>query len=163
MTIGPTEAIRLELKPGAIVPAGALLMITLVRFGWWQGLAASALFLLSLLAHEAGHVAAAQLCGKRVVAVGLCLKGAYNRRERAEGNAEFAISAAGPALNLALAAVLIGPSGLDAWFGQINLVLALFNLLPFAGSDGQRMLSILRARALAKRNNTCTTIPRARE
>lgn len=160
MIIGDSPAIRLELKPGAVVPVGALLMITIVRFGLWQGLAASALFVLSLLAHEAGHIAVAQFYGKRVAAVGLGLKGAYTRRERAEGSAELAISFAGPALNLAFAIVLTQPTELATWFGQVNLALAVFNLLPFAGSDGQRMLAILSNRTPA--NKTADTTASAR-
>jgi hypothetical protein len=126
--------------PGALVPAGLLLLITVAQFGFDRGLAASALFVLSLLAHEAGHVTVAQLSGKRVTAVGFCFRGAYNRREAAEGATEFAISAAGPAVNLAIAAALNLQPGIAGWLGQLNLIVALFNLLPFGGSDGQRMV-----------------------
>ena len=152
MTLGRAQTIHLEVFPSALIPAALVLLITITRFGVRQGFAASALLLLSLLAHEAAHIVAAQMSGKRVAAVGFCWKGAYNRRERAEGAAEFMISAAGPAMNLALAVVLMRQTGLAGWFAQVNLVLGVFNLLPIRGSDGQRMLVTLRERVSRQRS-----------
>ena len=162
MIIGRTQAIRLELSPGALIPAALILLITFARFGLQRGLAAGALFLLSLLAHEAAHIAAAQISGHRVTAVGLCWKGAYNRRERAQGWVELAISAAGPAINVALGLLLIRQSRLAFWFAQVNLVLAMFNLLPFGGSDGQRMLATAREQMRRHDTSAAATIERSR-
>jgi len=65
------------------------------------------------------------------------------------------IAAAGPAANLALAGLVIcaGPlffAGGRGWFGWLgtlasfSVLVAIFNLIPFPGSDGQRILQALR-------------------
>ncbi len=136
--------IRLEFLRGALVPAIALLVITIAKFGLARGLAAALLFVLSVLAHECGHLLAAWLTGTRFSAIGFCLFGAYNRRERAHGGDEFFISAAGPTVNLAIAALLTHTTGMPAWLAQMNLLLFFLNLLPFGHSDGQRMLALVR-------------------
>jgi Zn-dependent protease len=127
-----------------MVPAAALLAITAVRFDLGRGLAATAFFVLSLLAHEAGHFLVAKLNGTSCSAIGFCFRGAYLRRERASGVAEIAISSAGPLVNIVLAVVLWEKAGLFAWLAQMNAILALLNLIPFRGSDGQRILANLR-------------------
>jgi Zn-dependent protease len=138
------RTVRIELVAGAMVPAAALLAITAVRFGLGRGLAATSLFVLSLLAHEAGHFLIAKLNGTRCSAIGFCFRGAYLRRERASGAAEIAIAAAGPLVNIAIAAILWREVGLVAWLAQMNAVLAFLNLVPFRGSDGQRIMANLR-------------------
>src|SRR4029453_10922967 len=101
------------------------------------------LFVLSLLAHEAGHVLTALLTGTRLTAVGFCLWGAYTRRERAQGAAEILIAAAGPAVNLLLVALLFDADGLLGWVAQMNTALAIINLVPIGSSDGRRILSTI--------------------
>jgi len=80
----------------------------------------------------------------------LLAPGAVHIRGRTIGrNASAYISAAGPATNIALAAAFLPAlavtSGLVqdiAWFGfKINSWLALFNLLPVPGFDGQKLLA----------------------
>jgi Zn-dependent protease len=73
---------------------------------------------------------------------------------------EFAVSAAGPVSNLALAAIFALLLRLDlgnpgfmqlAYFGvSINIFLALFNLIPIPPLDGSHILSILLPRDLAR-------------
>jgi Zn-dependent protease len=73
---------------------------------------------------------------------------------------EFAVSAAGPVSNLVLAALFaillrldLGNPGLMqlAYFGvSINIILALFNLIPIPPLDGSHILSILLPRELAR-------------
>ena len=132
-----------ELSPGALLPLTALLAITIARFGWERGILGSVLFVFSVFCHESGHLVAARLSGTRVSAVGLCLHGAYNRRELARGRTEFLISAAGPAANFAIAVLLFGHPGTIGWMGDVNLALGLLNLIPLRNSDGHRMLRVI--------------------
>jgi Zn-dependent protease len=73
---------------------------------------------------------------------------------------EFAVSAAGPVSNLVLAVIFafllrldLGNPGLIrlVYFGvSINIILALFNLIPIPPLDGSHVLSILLPRELAR-------------
>ena len=65
---------------------------------------------------------------------------------------EFMIAAAGPAVNLALGLLLCRMG--DAFFfslGTMHFLFALFNLLPYEGADGGRMLLILLRRFFSSR------------
>lgn len=91
--------------------------------------------------HEFAHIVAAWVCGVRVKRVGFSWRGIYTVRESGTRSANIAISLCGPLTNLALAVF--------AWrllfhFAEVNLVLGLYNLLPLSGSDGQRVLAMLR-------------------
>jgi Zn-dependent protease len=143
--------IRIELFVGAMVPAAGLVAITAVRFGLVRGLAATALFVLSLAAHEAGHLLVAKLNGTPCSAIGFCFRGAYLRRQCAGGIAEIAISGAGPLVNIVIAAAFWQDVGLVAWLAQMNAIVAFMNLLPVRGSDGHRILITLRE--LARRQD----------
>lgn len=138
--------LQLEWQNGFLLAIGALLCICVVRFGWQQGLVCTGLFFVSLLAHEAGHMLLADLNETCVKALGFCKWGVYLRREKAEGMAEIAISAAGPTVNLLIAYFLhdFTGSGTLAWLAQMNGVLFLINILPIGGSDGKRILTTLR-------------------
>jgi len=73
---------------------------------------------------------------------------------------EFAVSAAGPVSNLALAAIfsILLRLGLEnpgltqlAYFGvSINIILALFNLIPIPPLDGSHILALVLPRELAR-------------
>jgi Zn-dependent protease len=73
---------------------------------------------------------------------------------------EITVSAAGPLSNLALAVLFsyllrLGPANLGLmkmalWGVQINIFLALFNLIPIPPLDGSHILSILLPRDLAR-------------
>ena len=138
------KKLRFEFRWGAILPIGALLLITIVRFGMADGVAATLLFFASLAAHEAGHAITATLTGTKFSAMGLCLRGAYLRRNRAKGTLEILISSAGPFVNFMIAMALLNSQGILQWLAQMNLFLAVINLLPYRGSDGQRILAELR-------------------
>lgn len=126
------------------MPFAALLVITGFRFGLRNGALATALAIASLLLHEVGHAYAALLTRTRLSALGFCLWGSYIRRERAVGAAELFISAAGPATNLLIIALLWNYSGILGWVAQFNVFLLLANLVPHRGSDGRRMLATMR-------------------
>jgi Zn-dependent protease len=113
------------------------------------------LFFVSLLAHELAHSVVAVRRGIPVHGITLFLFGgvaqtSMDSRSPAE---EFLIAVAGPLMSLALAALFIalwwagvsaGWSGLVvgsvAYVGALNLILALFNLLPGFPMDGGRIL-----------------------
>lgn len=117
---------------------------------------AVAVFFASILAHELGHAIAAQAHGVGVHGITLWLLGGVAKLDRQSPNAraEFQIAVAGPAVSLALSVffvsvtvilLAVSPAPLvvavAAWLGGVNLILALFNLLPAAPLDGGRILT----------------------
>ncbi len=118
-------------------------------------LLATALFVLSLLAHEVGHAVVAVRHGIEVEGITLWLLGgvARLRGEASNPGMDFRIAAVGPAISLALGAgftvtswVLSGAqapelvTGVVSYLGVINILLAVFNLIPAAPLDGGRIL-----------------------
>jgi Zn-dependent protease/CBS domain-containing protein len=116
---------------------------------------ATVLFVASLLAHEVGHAVVAQRNGVEVEGITLWLLGGVARLRGESPNAkvDFRIAAVGPAISLVLGAVftalawaLAGTgvpelvSGVAGYLGAINLLLAVFNLIPAAPLDGGRIL-----------------------
>lgn len=88
---------------------------------------------LALAVHEAGHILSAIALGIRVKRVGITWRGPFIVREQGSPAASAVVSLLGPVLNVIL--------GLAYWeaaplFAQINMVLGVWNLLPFRGSDG---------------------------
>jgi Zn-dependent protease/CBS domain-containing protein len=119
------------------------------------GLIAGTVFFLSLLAHEIAHALVARRNGVDVEGITLWMLGGVARLqgEPATPSAELRIAGVGPAVSLALAAgfALVGavlravgsaglPAGVLMWLATINLVLAVFNLIPAAPLDGGRLL-----------------------
>jgi Zn-dependent protease len=110
------------------------------------GIADSALFILSLFLHELGHAVAARRSGIPVKAMRFFVFGGLTEMQRrAESpRQELAIALAGPLVSATLGALLV----LVAWrgtgdtllLGQINWILAGFNLLPVFPLDGGRAL-----------------------
>ena len=104
------------------------------------------MLLASLLAHELTNAIVARYRGVEVLGVKLWLFGGIARLggvAKTPGT-EFRIAVSGPAMSLTLAAVFAGmAAGLHAvgsadivvavawWLADINLILGLFNLLPF--------------------------------
>ncbi len=122
------------------------------------GIAGVLLFYASLLAHELGHAIMARRLGTRVDGITLWLFGGVARLSgnAVSGNAELAITLIGPAITVvvgiafALLSALLGtlnifPLTADvfAWLARINLVLAVFNLIPAFPLDGGRVLRAL--------------------
>ncbi|MGY1709753.1 site-2 protease family protein [Geodermatophilus sp. SYSU D00758] len=122
------------------------------------GLAAAAAFLASLLAHEMAHALVARRNGVEVEGITLWLLGGVARLRGSSPSpgAEFRIAGVGPLTSLVLgvvlgvAAVLTRAAGADGlpvvvleYLAGINVLLALFNLVPAAPLDGGRLLRAL--------------------
>jgi Zn-dependent protease len=119
---------------------------------WLLGALTSVLFFGSVLAHELGHAFLALRNSVPVRAITLFFFGgvAEITREPRSAGAEFRIAIAGPLVSIALAALfglvallaqavpeIAAPAG---WLARINLILALFNMLPAFPLDGGRVL-----------------------
>lgn len=119
---------------------------------WLLGLVTSVLFFSSVLAHELGHAFFALCNSVPVRAITLFFFGgvAEITREPKNAGAEFRIAIAGPLVSLMLAALfggltLLGQGlpvveGPALWLARINLMLALFNMIPGFPLDGGRVL-----------------------
>jgi Zn-dependent protease len=116
-------------------------------------------FLGSILAHEMAHALVARRFGVGTLSVELWALGGLARldRESPTPKAEGWIAVAGPLASLTVAGLALGTySGLTAldvdsnlvavagWLGIVNVVLAVFNLLPGAPLDGGRVLRAVR-------------------
>lgn len=119
------------------------------------GVAAAVVFLLGLLAHELSHAVVARRSGVRVQGITLWLFGGVAQLggEAPDARADLRIAGVGPLVSLLLggvfavlaaladAAGLPGPAvGALAWLAGINVLLAVFNVLPGAPLDGGRLL-----------------------
>ncbi len=109
----------------------------------------------SLLAHELAHSLVARRNGLRVEGITLWLLGGVSRLqgEIPDPAAEVRVAGVGPLVSLVLGAVflllawLLHASGVGgvvvaalAWLGGINVILAVFNVIPAAPLDGGRLL-----------------------
>jgi Zn-dependent protease/CBS domain-containing protein len=119
---------------------------------WARGLVASLLFFVSILFHELGHAVVARRQGLRTRSITLFVFGGVAQLEKdpRDGRAEFWMAAAGPVASLALAGLFytlaslpfLGASAaaVAKYLALINLMLALFNLVPAFPMDGGRLL-----------------------
>ncbi len=130
-----------------------------LEMAWTAGVLTSLLFFASVLAHELAHSALARRVGLQVEGITLFIFGgmASIASEAARARDEFAIAIAGPLSSLALGvvftatawgAVAVGPSlsvaaAISWWLATINLMLAIFNLIPGFPMDGGRVLRSL--------------------
>jgi Zn-dependent protease len=123
-----------------------------------MGICSALLLFASVLIHEFGHALTALRFGIRTRAIVLFLFGgvAQIAEEPSTPRVEFFVAAAGPVTSLALAAVLyvvspaLGDHPLGAvvqYLARVNLLLALFNLVPGFPLDGGRVLRALLWRA----------------
>jgi Zn-dependent protease/CBS domain-containing protein len=133
---------------------------------WAKGLVASLLFFVSILLHELGHAVVARRQGLRTRSITLFVFGGVAELEKdpRDGRAEFWTAAAGPVASLALAGLFytlaslpfLGASAaaVAKYLALINLMLALFNLVPAFPMDGGRLLRGALWRPLGKARAT---------
>jgi Zn-dependent protease/predicted transcriptional regulator len=122
---------------------------------WIAGVLGAVVLLMSVLAHEFAHAVVARRNDVKVRSVTLFVFGgiAQLEGEAHTPGADFRIAAVGPATSAALAgmfgamqAILVAagvhglPVAVLSWLWQINLLLAIFNLIPGAPLDGGRIL-----------------------
>jgi len=122
---------------------------------WLVALGVAAVFLAALLAHEAAHAVVARHYGIRVKSITLWLLGgvAQLEGEAPHARGDLLIAVAGPLTSLGtsiffgLGAFAAGRGGASritvaalVWLAAVNLVLAVFNMLPGAPLDGGRVL-----------------------
>lgn len=137
---------------------------------WGTALAAAALFLASVLIHELSHALVGRLHGIVVRRITLFMFGgmAQMENEPPTWRAEFYMAIVGPLTSLALGVLFLwlapfagGPMDIDpddpgaalaalapaqtllVWLGPVNILLALFNLVPGFPLDGGRVLRAL--------------------
>jgi Zn-dependent protease/predicted transcriptional regulator len=116
-------------------------------------IATSLLFFGSVLAHELAHSLVAQAAGIPMHSITLFIFGgvAQMTEEPGRPGVEFRMALAGPATSLALGVVFgtiwIATTGVSEqvaaialWLGRINIILAVFNLIPGFPLDGGRVL-----------------------
>ncbi len=115
-------------------------------------------FFASILAHELGHAVVALEHGVGVDGITLWLLGGVAKldRQAPTARAEWQIAVAGPAVSLLLGvffgavtviAYAVGVPlvvvAIGSWLAGVNVILAVFNLLPAAPLDGGRVLSAI--------------------
>lgn len=119
------------------------------------GSIAAIVFLASVLAHELSHAVVARREGVGVDGITLWLLGGVTRMssEMTTPKAELAVAGAGPLTSFVLGVAMVGIAialragaisplfvAVLTWLGVINLILAVFNVLPGAPLDGGRLL-----------------------
>ncbi len=94
----------------------------------------------AMMLHEFGHLATSLMIGVKVKSVGMCMKGMYIVREAGSPMKNMLVSLAGPLTNVALILLFWHVS---STFTLANMCLAICNLAPVRGSDGDRVLACL--------------------
>jgi Zn-dependent protease len=164
ITIGHVWGIPIQINPSTflilaiitwsladgILPAQNPEMTILDR--WMTGLLTALVFFGSILFHELAHAWEARRNGIPVQSITLYIFGGIAQlsgKPKSPG-AEFRVAAIGPASSLLLVAIFFGLNQIigdrghlwaaTQWLANINLILALFNLLPGYPLDGGRIL-----------------------
>lgn len=119
---------------------------------WIVALVTTALFFVSVVVHELAHSLVAKANGLPVHAITLFVFGGVSEltREPDSAGSEFRIAVVGPLTSLVLGGICLGLSHLGTvqqpvtaalwWLGTINIILAVFNLVPGFPLDGGRLL-----------------------
>lgn len=159
LTLGRLSGITVNLH-WSVVLIAVILGTGLARpLGVVAALVGVVLFLLSILAHEMSHALVARRFGVGTMSIELWALGGMARldREAPTPRAEGWIAAAGPLASLGVAVVTLGvwfaliTSSVSSpvvsvlgWLGFVNVVLAVFNMLPGAPLDGGRVVKAVR-------------------
>lgn len=140
------------------------------------GLAAAVVFFLGLLAHEVAHAVVAKSNGIDVEGITLWLFGGVSelKGEARDPGAELRIAGVGPLVSLIIGlffgaiAVLLALAGVHglllgslSWLAGINVLLAIFNVLPAAPLDGGRLLRAAVWKATGDRTKASVVAARA--
>jgi Zn-dependent protease len=144
---------------------------------WIVGIVTTAMFFISLLAHEVSHAVIAKRNNIRVRGITLWLFGGVSEleSEALSPGVDFRIAVAGPLTSFALVIVFgvfgvfihqsAGISGIIVsalgWLAWMNLLLGCFNLLPAAPLDGGRVLRAVLWRSSGDRLRAGATAARA--
>jgi Zn-dependent protease len=125
---------------------------------WGIAVVTAVLFFVALLLHEFAHSLVAKRRGLKVRAITLFALGGVSQieSEPSNANSEFWIAIAGPLTSVAIGLLCLGlrrllfpgaasepaepAAALLVWLGRINLVLAIFNMIPGYPLDGGRVL-----------------------
>lgn len=125
---------------------------------WTVAIVTGLLFFVSILLHELSHAAVAKLRGIPVRAITLFALGgvAQIEKDAADPKSEFWMGIIGPITSVVIGIVclilawLLGwgmtltpespPAAMFMWLGVINIVLAIFNMIPGFPLDGGRVL-----------------------
>jgi len=147
-------ALLIQMLGTTILPTDAASAPVAVR--WAAAAVTAVVFLAALLAHEIAHALTARHYGLRVRRITLWLLGGVAELDgqAPHARAELLIAASGPATSLGTAVVFAGllltaaaanaghlALNVLAWLTVVNVILAVFNLLPGAPLDGGRMLA----------------------
>lgn len=147
-----------------------------VATAWIAGTTAAIAFFASLLAHELAHAIVARRHGVEVDGIVLWLFGgvARLRGDAPSPRADLSIAGVGPLVSLGLGAgfgvlawALVGLGvrgialGVLGWLALINVVLAVFNLIPAAPLDGGRILRAVLWQLRGDRTSAAVTAAKA--
>src|SRR5438445_2500680 len=125
---------------------------------WMAAVITGLLFFATLLLHELAHSLVAKTRGLRVRAITLFALGGVSQieTEASDAKSEFWIAIAGPVTSVVIGLVVLGTAWVNGWkpgtepatpvisvlvwLGYINIMLAVFNMIPGYPLDGGRVL-----------------------
>jgi len=153
---------------------------------WLKAIVAAGMFFVSIILHELGHSLVARHHGIRIASITLFVFGGVSqmKEEPREARQELQIAIVGPIISLVLAAlfgvlsVLAASAGpptalqvILTYLAAVNLLVAVFNMVPAFPLDGGRVLrailwsrsgDLMRATTRATRiASLSTSVPRA--
>jgi Zn-dependent protease/CBS domain-containing protein len=137
------------------------------RSYWLLGLLASLLLFASILVHEMAHAVVARAAGLEIRSITLFLFGgvAEMAQDPEDGRTELRIAVAGPLVSFALAALFglaaassvgLPPAlrSVSRYLAWLNVLIAVFNLVPAFPLDGGRILRGLLWRSMGRTRAT---------
>ncbi len=122
---------------------------------WWMGAVGAIGLFVSIVLHEFGHSLVARRFGIPIKEITLFIFGgvADMEEEPPSAKSEFVMAVAGPITSVVLAFVFLGLYLLGSWIGEataffaviaylawLNILLAIFNMIPAFPLDGGRVL-----------------------